>query len=1127
MKHILAYFALFAFSLELHSAVLYGVVKQPNGSNYVGQVSFVPLTAPVAIPPDMVGAFTNRVTTSSDGAFTNSLAAGEYDIAIGVTKKFRISVPEGVSTNEWLTLIITNASWAHSQALLVNSTNYTLLYPTNFFAVNSNSLNAAVTLGSLSHTHTALTNTSVWSPTVYLDANEGGAIKGSYNGVLGETQIRASTTNSVLEMLASGGGPLTTLYTTNQILAPATADARYVMQSGPATNITGIGGDFSDTTIRQPIIYLDSTLGGSIKGANNGTPGLLQLRSTSADGILEVLDSGGHPFTNLYTTNQILAPAVADFRYVRQNNKATNVDLILPTWDGNQFSEAATNIAGWVTTAEPAIALAALGIGGGGTNSGIFQVATVADLQVLSPSSATNVILLGYSTINDGGGGLFVYNGAITAGAGTTNRGTAFKASDGKVWQRADAAYSTWRPEWFGAIPSVTTSSPTDDHAPLIHEATTNLLAEHRGGVLHFSSGVYSLRSRIYISENYSMVTWEGETFSPASGGWMSRTVLACYDPSSTNSVALNGYGMLRNICFRKCDNVDYGGLAMGRLDGSPQANRYSFLDGVEFRDWNDSATQPAFTFYNAYGLNARHCQWSNNTFAWAIGGDNDVDVNAWFCTVQFDNCIVDMSDNTGPFPSDDDGPFFALVGVGDSGAGNKGFWWNGGAIQSTAAGLKFYRVLNTVLADMVCEQWDDASYGIKFDRCQYVTVRNISGGGPFGSALLLTNLYSFPLTFEQVAITSTNGVQVAPAAAALGAPLSFTDCDFGTTPIVTLWTNSNINIYPYKVVNNGYTKLYNKNGYMTMSQSANYDYAFTTESPSQHNGDLLLGNSTLYTGLSTTPADLKFLSTSNYIKGTGSQRMFHYTTNSTLVGQAGQVDFQYSNGTTDNEPTMRVEVLTGMQTMFPGGTHSLPRALGVAYTGTHPLHFAYNIDPYLYSHSTYKYMYGIGPARAVSKSGTYRYGAHWWVSGGAATTNETDMPGGDLYLSGGVSTGSGTSEVYIKAAGGGSSGATDTIPTDRLIASSTGIDIMDALRTPTLTVTNATTVGSLNAITGVYTAALVATNTATCGGNNLMRWRGVVGAGDGAPASLIGGDMYLSNVTVYVSDGTNSIPLN
>lgn len=68
---------------------------------------------------------------------------------------------------------------------------------------------------------------------------------------------------------------------------------------------------------------------------------------------------------------------------------------------------------------------------------------------------------------------------------------------------------------------------------------------------------------------------------------------------------------------------------------------------------------------------------------------------------------------------------------------------------------------------------------------------------------------------------------------------------------------------------------------------------------------------------------------------------------------------------------------------------------------------------------------------------------------------------------------------------------------------------------------------GTLDVVGAFTSASAVITNTLTVGGNNAMRWRGTVGAGAGAPASLIAGDMYKSNVTVYVHDGSNSIPLN
>jgi hypothetical protein len=113
-------------------------------------VAFIPLSHPIVVGEDVVGAFTNRVTTAADGGFTNSLNAGDYDVQAGVTKKFRITVPDDALLYLLTELIVTNAYWGTNitGAIRVNGSGVVTI-PSNFWLANSNSVNAVVNWATL------------------------------------------------------------------------------------------------------------------------------------------------------------------------------------------------------------------------------------------------------------------------------------------------------------------------------------------------------------------------------------------------------------------------------------------------------------------------------------------------------------------------------------------------------------------------------------------------------------------------------------------------------------------------------------------------------------------------------------------------------------------------------------------------------------------------------------------------------------------------------------------------------------------------------------------------------------------------------------------------------------------
>lgn len=657
-----------------------------------------------------------------------------------------------------------------------------------------------------------------------------------------------------------------------------------------------------------------------------------------------------------------------------------------------------------------------------GTFVGIEQVATLTALRAYS-GPATAILVTDTNR-----GGMFTY----TTTAHATNAGTIYEAigKGSGTWVRNDAQQSIWRPEWFGATATITGSPGADDDATAIQDAVDALLTTHRGGTLEFSAGIYALRSRIVQTNAYQLVLWRGQPYSLASGGYTDATGLWCYDPGSTNSIFVEGFAKFERLFFRKMssDATEHGCLYIGRDASTPvevQANRYSMLEKCRWYGWDDSTNYPALKFAQAYGLIARDCEWNANGYCWELGGGGD----DWYVNVLFDNCSVDSTSTAAvaQFPMDDHGAYFANIEGGTS--GNYGFTWNGGLVQSAKQGIRIKNNQNVTVRRLVGESWNPTNYVFLLDGNTGVTMEDIMAGSASNGLIITNALRSH--TFTRVGMITTNGVLVGPNAASLGCPLYFNKCEFAqpTTVSGTNWfhlvTNVAANIFPTVIVQNGITRVLDKDGYDTYISPGPTGYrgGYAIQ-PVLQAGNLVMSGSTNMTG-AWVPGHIILSNPSNYIMGNVSTRMMKLATNSmssgvahtTLIGHAGQVDVAYSNGTIENDPAWRFEVLSGQAIPAPGGSRSARTFISpVANSGGHPIAFAYSIDPYYRAHATYSNHFGIGPGRTVVANGA---GANWWVSAGSASTNLTigNNAGGTLLLSSGISFGSGTSEIQFRTA--------------------------------------------------------------------------------------------------------------
>jgi hypothetical protein len=86
-------------------ATITGVIKLPNDVPFVGDILFRPLSTPLGDSPDIITTADVRIVTDSAGNFSLTLRAGNYSVLAGISRPFKITVPDTASTYAILSLI--------------------------------------------------------------------------------------------------------------------------------------------------------------------------------------------------------------------------------------------------------------------------------------------------------------------------------------------------------------------------------------------------------------------------------------------------------------------------------------------------------------------------------------------------------------------------------------------------------------------------------------------------------------------------------------------------------------------------------------------------------------------------------------------------------------------------------------------------------------------------------------------------------------------------------------------------------------------------------------------------------------------------------------------------------------
>lgn len=1101
------------------------------------------------------------------------------------------------------------------------------------------------------------------------------------------------------------------------LTAASTNTAVWTTTSDAATARSALGiepsyqGSVTNQTNYYPTVFLDWSLGGVLKIGDGGHT-FSQVKPAGESGTLGMFDDIGNPMTVLQSTNQLLTPATADFRYVRQNNKATNVDLILPTWDGNQFSEAATNIAGWVTTSDAPTARAALAAASetsvvytnvldfGAVPDGVtdcteaIQTATATGRRiyfpygtyVLSSCSISNqpmvdwygpdatlirapdtmtgartktctVVSTNWETQSGSIGNYYVkllWAGADAndgpAGSNVTfqsgvNRwcivtNTTVPALDGLYQMSYFTNYSgnNWYlyiigdNDWYGlgatvtvttgpAKPWVRFKSCTDIRIEMGTVDGRSWYGDGGPGVWNFDESPAELGWAMFYVEptngyNGDIVV-KNTTFQRPTkrSGWFeiySPTAANYHEARFENCKFIN-CGQYSCVSVHAATNSLFAGNWVQNGDAS---DGWFGAYGTSFIDGNINSYQVHYAWaFSVSGTATRTlntAEWKDNICYYTGLGrsgyvNSDRLVNN---TIRYRNIKPSGKEDWSYVFKWDDGPLL------DAYVENLREYSPGTA---ETAGSFIARDRTTYTSSLGPITLVDSYVDDNF----YAADSNPYINGPW---LFRNCKFDSTATADQIVLPTMSIVQggLLTGSQALGSgPISCTiDGLHVVDNYVSLYATGDQTIRNstfYRTSNgNGISFASTPTGRFVIENNRKIEgsykvYLYQSGADRRFNGilrnNLLDWNSASAATLMFSPyttVDKDFTSIEKLPRYVSTES---YTTNlavpyTELVGRYFALTFQTTLPTDGATFTIGGTDVRTWKTSVTQPTNQIligaDRTACALNCGTHFCTYPARTYPFVNVSGYYVYFnFAPGSSLAITNSSatwcTIAYSTNLynipttamrtpnlgrtyadilhrsdsgysgrtngivdlWIDQGDKVSPEAgifDTVNGSTILGGTLTrfqmldgkwreygprwAGSGApghygaiGSIYSRRDGNTNTAlyanADGTTNGWKSVLLTGGLGELNTAGIGVLTVTNDATAANLNATTAVNAAALVVTNTATCGGNNLMRWRGVVGAGDGAPASLIGGDMYLSNVTVYVSDGTNSIPLN
>lgn len=198
----------------------------------------------------------------------------------------------------------------------------------------------------------------------------------------------------------------------------------------------------------------------------------------------------------------------------------------------------------------------------------IKVVDSIAALSASNPNDVhTNVLVTGYSTANDGGGGIFTFNRSSTA---TVDGGTVFLTTGTGRWIRQRDG-DIWSILWFGA------STNSSDNGGFI-QAALDAIHANGGGTLLVPEGIFiSDRITAYSNTQIIGISRDGSIIKQMSGATDDILFTVNTDTGGSTDVANNVTNVyVSNLTFRGRSDSD-GFSQFKHLVGVSAASRVTF----------------------------------------------------------------------------------------------------------------------------------------------------------------------------------------------------------------------------------------------------------------------------------------------------------------------------------------------------------------------------------------------------------------------------------------------------------------------------------------------------------------------------------------------------------------------
>jgi hypothetical protein len=235
------------------------------------------------------------------------------------------------------------------------------------------------------------------------------------------------------------------------------------------------------------------------------------------------------------------------------------------------------------------------------------QVKTIADLVALGIPTINNrlsALVTGRVTENDGGGGVFFYDGASVV---TTNLGTVFKPAltDGRWVREYDGELNV---KWFGAVSDGTDAVNTTlaiqnaiDSAAAVTGTVSGIVA--KGNTVYIPAGIYAVDTQLWIGKSNlsnASYTLKGDGRDSTKLVWQgggTNSLIAVYHPSpgqvNMNSVTLKDFAVENPVTGgdARASNVD-GILMIGNVTPASIGNvagiNKALIENIRFEGFDN-----------------------------------------------------------------------------------------------------------------------------------------------------------------------------------------------------------------------------------------------------------------------------------------------------------------------------------------------------------------------------------------------------------------------------------------------------------------------------------------------------------------------------------------------------------